>query len=57
MTCFIPEYAVGIRAFRSHPSDAFAQPRCLAHAMHGAAIGAWVYQGGTRITLWERITP
>lgn len=57
MTCLIPEYAIGVRAFRSHPSDAFAQPRCLSNAMHGAAIGAWEYRHGTKITHWEHITP
>lgn len=57
MTCFIPEYAIGIRAYRSHASDAFAQPRCLKHAMHGVAIGEWIYQDGKRIALWERVTP
>lgn len=57
MTCFIPEYAVGIRAFRPHASDAFGQPRCFATALHGAAIGEWVYRNGKRIALWERITP
>lgn len=57
MTCLIPEYAIGIRAFRQHASDAFAQPRCLKHAIHGAAIGEWEYCKGKKITYWERITP
>lgn len=59
--CTIPEYAVGIRAFRMHPSDAFAQPRCLATALHGMKIGVWEYRtiGGrlVKITHWERVTP
>lgn len=57
MTCLIPEYAIGIRAFRAHPSDAFALPRCLKDAIHGARIGAWVYRNGKKITIWERIIP
>ena len=57
MTCLIPEYAIGIRAFRVHTSDAFAQPRCFKNAMHGARMGEWHYQHGRRIILWERITP
>lgn len=57
MTCFIPEYAIGIRAFRVVPSDAFAQPRCLLHAIHGAKIGEWEVWQGKKITHWERITP
>ena len=57
MTCLIPEYAIGIRAFRSHASDAFAQPRCYMHAIHGAKIGEWYRQNGKQITIWERITP
>ena len=57
MTCLIPEYAIGIRAFRAHASDAFAQPRCFANAIHGGKIGDWYWKDGKRITLWERITP
>lgn len=57
MTCLIPEYAVGIRSFRVVTSDAFAQLRCYANAIHGAKIGEWEYIGGKRIALWERITP
>lgn len=57
MTCLIPEYAIGIRAFRTHASDAFAQPRCMKNAIHGAKVGEWKYQDGTRIVLWERVTP
>ncbi len=57
MTCLIPDYAIGIRAFRVVVSDTFAQPRCFLHAIHGATIGAWEYRDGKKITLWERITP
>lgn len=57
MTCFYPEYAVGIRAYRLHSSDAFAQPRCIKTAIHGAKIGAWERQNGQRITHWERVSP
>ena len=57
MSCLIPEYAIGIRAHRAHPSDAFAQPRCWKDAMHGVKIGEWVYSQGKRRTIWERITP
>jgi len=57
MSCLIPEYAIGIRAFRAHPADAFAQPRCWKDAMHGVRIGEWVYSQGKRRTIWERITP
>ena len=57
MLCMLPEYAVGIRSFRVHTSDAFAQPRCYKNAIHGAKIGEWEYRGGKWITIWERITP
>lgn len=57
MSCIIPEYAIGIRSWRAHASDAFAQPRCCKHAMHGIAIGEWIYQDGKKVTIWERITP
>lgn len=57
MSCIIPEWAIGIRAFRTHTSDAFAQPRCLRDALHGMKIGAWEWRNGKRITYWERITP
>lgn len=43
MIASIPDYAIGIRSHRAHASDAFAQPRCYAHALHGMAIGAWEY--------------
>lgn len=57
MTCLIPEYAIGIRAFRAHTSDAFAQPRCMKNAIHGGKIGEWYEQNGRKITLWERVSP
>lgn len=57
MTCFIPEYAIGIRAHRAVMSDRFAQPRCYKNAIHGMAIGEWEYRDGKKITHWERITP
>lgn len=57
MLCIIPEYAVGVRAWRVVTSDQFAQPRCLRHAIHGAKIGEWEWRGGKWITHWERITP
>ncbi len=57
MTCLIPEYAIGIRAWRTHASDAFAQPRCFKNAIHGGKIGEWEYRDGKRIAIWERITP
>lgn len=53
----IPEYAIGIRAFRVHASDAFAQPRCFKNAIHGGKIGDWEYRDGKRIILWEWVTP
>ena len=61
VSCLIPEYAVGIRAWRTHMSDAFAQPRCFKDAIHGAKIGEWEYRviDGrlVKITHWERVTP
>ena len=57
MTCFIPEYAIGIRAFRTIPQDAFGLPRCQRHAIHGGAVGAWEYRDGRKIIHWERMTP
>ena len=57
MTCLIPEYAIGIRAHRTVTSDAFAQPRCMKNAIHGAKVGEWVRINGTVRTVWERITP
>lgn len=61
MTCLYPAYAIGIRAFRTHTSDAFAQPRCMANAIHGAKIGEWEHRivdgKRVRITHWERVTP
>jgi len=58
MTCLIPEYAIGIRAFRTIPQDAFGQPRCLKDAIHGAKVGAWGRDAqGKKIIYWERITP
>lgn len=57
MICLYPEYAIGIRAWRAHPSDAFAQPRCLKNALHGMKIGVWERRDGKWITHWERITP
>ena len=51
MSCLIPEYAIGIRAFRAHPSDTFGQPRCHKDALHGMKIGEWVWQGGKKITI------
>ena len=57
MSCIIPEYAIGIRAYRLLPASAFAQPRCLATCIHGAKVGQWEYRGGTRITDWEYIYP
>lgn len=57
----IPEYAIGIRAFRPLPASAFAQPRCLMHAIHGAKVGEWEYKmvDGRliMITHWEYIYP
>ena len=53
MTCLIPEYAIGIRAFRVLPASAFAQPRCLRNCIHGAKVGQW--QNG--IVDWEYIYP
>jgi len=44
VSCLLPEYAVGIRAFRTIMSDAFAQPRCYKDAIHGIAQGAWEYR-------------
>lgn len=41
MTSLYPAYAIGIRAHRSNPRDGFAQPRCLANALHGMVEGAW----------------
>jgi hypothetical protein len=55
--CLIPEYAIGIRDFRTVTSDAFAQPRCFRNAIHGAKIGAWEVRNGIKLTHWERITP
>ncbi len=57
MICLMPEYAIGIRAYRAHPSDAFAQPRCQKDALHGMKIGDWTYSNGKKVTIWERITP
>lgn len=61
MTCLIPEHAIGIRSFRALPGAAFAQPRCQAHAIHGAAVGCWEYQtiGGrlVKLTHWEYVYP
>jgi hypothetical protein len=57
VTCLIPEYAVGIRAFRTVTSDAFAQPRCYANCIHGAKIGAWEVRNGIKLTHWERVCP
>lgn len=61
MTCLYPEYAIGIRAMRGHPSDRFAQPRCIKNAIHGAKEGEWEYRivDGrlVKITHWERIKP
>ena len=57
MTCLIPEYAIGIRAFRTIPQDAFGLPRCCKDAIHGMKIGAWTYQDGKKVTVWERIIP
>jgi len=57
----IPEYAIGIRAFRPLPGDAFAQPRCMKTAIHGAKVGEWEYRvvDGKliKITYWEYIYP
>jgi hypothetical protein len=53
VSCIIPEYAIGIRAFRALPAAAFAQPRCLKHCIHGAKVGQWY--GG--IVDWEYIYP
>lgn len=41
MTSLYPAYAIGIRAQRVNPRDAFAQPRCFANALHGMVEGAW----------------
>jgi len=57
MTATIPEYAIGIRAFRPLPGAAFAQPRCLKDAIHGAKVGAWEYRAGKKITHWEYVYP
>lgn len=58
MSCFIPEYAIGIRAYgRVIAQDAFGQPRCYKDAIHGAKVGAWEYRDGRKITYWERVTP
>lgn len=58
MSCIIPEYAIGIRAYGVQiAQDAFAQPRCLRNAIHGAKVGMWEWRGGKKITYWERITP
>lgn len=61
MTSLYPEYAVGIRAARTIPQDAFGQPRCLKNAIHGAKVGAWecrMINGKlVRVTHWERVTP
>jgi hypothetical protein len=53
VSCIIPEYAVGIRAFRALPASAFALPRCLRTCVHGAKVGAW----GVGIVYWEYIYP
>jgi hypothetical protein len=53
MSCFIPEYAIGIRAYRALPAAAFALPRCLRNCIHGAKIGQW--HGG--VIDWEYIYP
>ncbi len=61
MAALIPEYAIGIRAFRPLPGAAFAQPRCAATAIHGAKVGAWEYRmidgREVKITHWEYIYP
>lgn len=73
MSCLMPEHAVGIRAYgRRVARDAFALPRCMAHAMHGWVEGEWEFaplvtpipRGWRRIspelmkrTIWERVTP
>lgn len=61
MTCLYPAYAIGIRSYRAHPSDAFAQPRCMKNALHGMTIGCWEYHmvDGrlVKLTHWERVTP
>jgi len=53
MSCIIPEYAIGIRAFRALPAGAFALPRCLNNCIHGAKVGQW-YGGKTD---WEYVYP
>ena len=57
MTCLIPEYAIGIRAWRTIPQDAFGLPRCCKDAIHGMKIGTWYWTGGKKVTQWERIIP
>ena len=57
MICLIPEYAIGIRAWRTIPQDAFGLPRCCKDAIHGMKIGAWYWTDGKRVTIWERIIP
>lgn len=53
MLCIIPEYAIGIRAYRALPASAFALPRCFKDCIHGAKVGQW--RG--RIVDWEYIYP
>lgn len=73
MTCFIPEYAVGIRAYgRRRNAQAFGLATCLRTALHGIAEGEWEFaslvtpipRGWRRVTpelmkrtIWERVTP
>lgn len=53
VSCIIPEYAIGIRAFRALPASAFALPRCMKNCIHGAKVGQW----GMGIIYWEYIYP
>lgn len=57
----IPEYAIGIRAWRALPGAAFAQPRCQRTAIRGMAVGAWEYRRVAgrlvKITHWEHVYP
>lgn len=57
MSCLIPEYAIGIRAYRTIAQDAFGLPRCYRDAIHGAKVGMWEYRAGRKLTHWERIVP
>lgn len=61
MICLYPAGAIGIRSFRALPGAAFAQPRCVARALHGMKVGCWEYRtiDGrlVKLTHWEYSYP